>query len=255
MSVLRQLLLWALVAGLMLFLLVCFLPASWAVAWYGDRLPAVQLRQLSGTLWRGQAGQVLDRGGRDLGGLHWQLSPALLLGHPELHLEFSGHGLSASGALQRESGQRWLIDRAQVRATPQALAQLLGQPAGPWAGQLYLDIGHAVVWNGWPMALEAQLGWRDAAVQTAGWLPLGNLMLRARSQQGVLSAELEDDGSGPLQVHGQGHLDPLGWSLQAEAVSRHENPALSAWLAGFGPPDSHGMVHLVRSGGLLDFLH
>ncbi|WP_052317893.1 type II secretion system protein N [Frateuria aurantia] len=255
LNVVRYLMVWGLVISLMLLLMVAFLPASWALGWYGERLPGLRLQQVSGTVWKGQAGQVLTRAGFPLGGLRWQLSPSILLGRADLHWQLNGPRITASGQLQREADARLVIDHVRLRSTPAALAQWFGLPVMPVAGQWYLDISHAVVWHGWPMTLEAQLAWRDAGVTASGQkLALGNLLLHARSQQGVMTAELEDDGGGPLHVHGQGRLHPLGWSFQVDAAAGAHQPALAAWLAGFGVPDEHGMVDIRRSGGMLDNL-
>ncbi|MHC1481410.1 type II secretion system protein N [Frateuria aurantia] len=252
----RNLAVWGLLAGAMVVLLISFLPASWALSWYRQRLPDLQLRQVSGTVWRGQAGQLLSPAGVNLGSLHWELSPALLLGRLDLHVALSGAGLTASGQLQQQPGQPMAVDQAELRATPQVLSRVLGQHSWPYAGPLYLEVTHAVLWHGWPMTLEAQLVWCDASVlQSPQPLSLGRLLLRAHGRQGVLTGDFQDDGNGPLQLHGTASLSPLGWKVVADAGGRTADRALQTWLGRFGVPDKHGIVHVRLGGGLLDYLH
>ena len=255
LNVVRYLMVWGLVIGLMLLLVAAFLPASWALGWYGERLPGLRLQQVSGTVWKGQAGQVLTRAGFPLGSLRWQLSPAILLGRTDLHWQLNGPRITASGQLQREADARLVLDHVRLRTTPAVLAQWFGLPLMPMAGQWYLDVSHAVVWHGWPMTLEAQLAWRDAGVSASGqMLALGNLLLHARSQQGGGTAARDDDGGGPLHLHGPGRPNPLGWSFQAAAAAGGNQRALAPWLARPGGRDNPGWGVVRRSVGCLVYL-
>jgi hypothetical protein len=54
--------------------LLWWFPARWAMPWLRGALHGLDVRQVSGTLWDGRAGQLLTRDGRALGAVRWQLS-------------------------------------------------------------------------------------------------------------------------------------------------------------------------------------
>lgn len=231
--------------------LVWLLPARWALPWIEPRLHGMQLRQVGGLVWDGRAGQVLAADGRNLGSLRWQLSRQALLGKVRLQVFFDGPQLAFSGDLRKLSADRLQWSRVNLRADLDALPQRLDAPLGQPEGKLLLAVDSAVLQGGWPMQLQAQAHWQHAAMRTAmGNVALGALQLQAQAQDGVITAQLQDDGHGPLQAAGQLQLSPLGWRLDARLHPRQPDPGLRHWLAQFGPAQADGSVHIQRRGGL-----
>jgi len=200
-------------------------------------------------LWNGH-GTVLDAQGAELGRVHWRLSRRALFGGIHLDLDADGAHGSFSGRMQRLAADQ--VDWQDVKlrldaATLAALAPGLGWPLG---GVVDVKIDRARLQGNWPMELDAQARWLDAAVTTAdGRLALGRWRLEANGQDGAIRAKLEDAG-GPLQVAGRLQLSPLGWHVAATLTPRTGDPALRRWLATLAPPGADGAVHLERAGGL-----
>lgn len=232
-------------------LLLWFLPARWVQPRIEARLHGLRLAQVHGLLWDGRAGQVLAADGRVLGSLHWHLSRRALFGKVRLQLDFAGPQLGFSGTMRQLPGGRdeWrtVTLHAALAALPPRLTSPLGQPGGT----LQLTVAHALLQGGWPLQLQATAQWQHATMQThAGVLVLGELQAQVQAQGGVIQAQLQDDGHGPLQVEAQALLSPLGWRLDATLRARQTGPALRRWLSTLGPADADGTVHIHRRGGL-----
>ena len=231
--------------------LVWLLPARWVLPWIEPRLHGVQLQQVGGLLWDGHADRVLSADGRTLGRLRWKLSRRALLGEVRLQVDFDGPQLAFSGGMRRLSADRLQWSRVNLQARLDALPQRLDSPLGQPAGELALAVDNAMLQGGWPMQLQAHASWQHAAMRTAtGNVALGELQLQAQAQDGVIAAQLHDDGHGPLQVAGQLQLSPLGWRLDARLHPRQPDPGLRHWLAQLGPVGADGSVHIQRRGGL-----
>jgi general secretion pathway protein N len=237
-------------------LLLWFLPARWVTPWVEPQLHGLRLQQVQGLLWDGRAGQVVAVDGRVLGRLQWQLSRRALLGTLQLQLDFDGPQLAFSGGVQRLPGGQTAWREVNLRAElaaldPYMVNQYRKSPLGQPRGELQLTIDHALLQGGWPLQLQAQAQWRHAVMHTRGGdVALGDLQWQAQAQNGVIQAQIHDDGKGPLHVDGQMQLSPLGWRLDAMLRPRQTDPALRRWLAGLGQPAADGSVHIRRSSGL-----
>lgn len=232
-------------------LLLWFLPARWAMPWLAPRLHGLRLQQVQGLLWDGRADQVVAADGHVLGRLQWQLSRRALLGTLQLRLDFDGPQLAFSGGVQRLPGGQIASREVNIRAELAALDPYIKSPLGQPQGELQLTIDHALLQGGWPLQLQAQAQWRHAVMHTRGGdVALGDLQWQAQAQDGVIQAQVHDDGKGPLHADGQIQLSPLGWRLDAMLRPRQTDPALRRWLAGLGQPAADGSVHIRRSSGL-----
>jgi len=232
-------------------LLYWFLPASLAVPFAASRAKGLVLDDLSGTLWDGRAGRVTGRDGRELGSATWRLGRDAILGriHLDLHLEgragrFDGHLERTDPDAMHWTGIDFRLDAAAL-AGPALPPELL--PMGVVDGQ----IPRADLQGNWPVALDADIHWRAAAIRTPeGYVALGGLALKAASVGGVLRATLADDGKGSLAVDAALAASPLGWRLDGKLVPRVADSALSHLIARFGPIGRNGSVNLQRKAGL-----
>lgn len=233
-----------------LAVLVCFMPARWALPWMQSRLHGLQLHQVEGTVWQGRAGQVSTVNGVALGSVAWTLSRRALFGDVQLGLDLQQPQWQLHGQMHRlsDTQQAWHDVTVQLdMAMLGEQAWLHGQPEG----QLRAAIPQATFEGDWPMQVEAGGTWSRAAVRTAqGVIPLGALQLKIDGQAGVLKATLQDDGSGLVRTAGRLSFSPLGWDLQLNLTPRRDDPALLRWLHGFGSPAPDAGVQLRYRGGL-----
>lgn len=238
-----------------LAVLVWFMPASLALLLLQSRLHGLQLEQVSGTIWQGQAERVSVPGGPPLGKVAWTLSRRALIGDIQLGLDLRQPQLQFHGQMHRLSSTQdeWRdvalrMDMAMLGIQP----WLRGQPEGLL--DLHIAQAQAQLQGYWPMQVDAAGTWSHAAVHIPqGSIPVGNMMLKVNGQAGVLQATLNDDGRGPLQTAGRLSFSPLGWDLRMSLTPRRNDPALLHWLHTLGPVAADGSVRLRYRGGLAQF--
>lgn len=232
-------------------LLLWFLPARMVMPWLEPQLHGLRLQQVRGLLWDGRAAQVVTADGHVLGRLQWHISRRALLGTLQLQLDFDGPQLAFSGAMRRLPEGQIAWHGVNLRAELAALDPYVKSPLGQPRGELRMTIDHVLLQGGWPLQLDAQAQWHHALMHTRGGdVALGDLQWLAQAQDGVIQAQVHDDGNGPLHADGQMQLSPLGWRLDAMLRPRQTDPALRRWLAGLGQPAADGSVHIRRSSGL-----
>jgi len=96
----------AVVATLIAVVVAITCPAQFAYSLIADRLGAIKLGGLSGSIWDGHASSV-QVFGAPLGALDWQLQAAPLLhGTATAHLALSGGEITASGDVSRQRSRR-----------------------------------------------------------------------------------------------------------------------------------------------------
>lgn len=228
-----------------------FMPASVAVPFLAARTHGLVFGDVSGSLWDGRAARVATADGRELGTLNWQLGRGVILGRLRLDFHLEGRAGRVEGHIERGDGDRmtWTgfdfrLDAAAL-AGPALSAELV--PMGVVEGR----IPHAEWQGNWPLALNAAIDWRKAAVRTPeGHVALGDIGIKARSDDGVLRATVADDGTGSLATDAALAASPLGWRMQGRLVPRVADTALSHLIARFGPMGRDGTVNLQRKAGL-----
>jgi len=248
---LRNILVALAVFAALIMALLWFLPARWALPWIEPQLHGLRLQQVHGSVWEGDAGELIGVEGQRLGQLHWRLSRRALLGDVQLQLAFDGPQTGFSGELRRLPDSRIAADNWRLHADLAVLNMDTPSPWGRPLGELQLSVEHVLLQGGWPLQLQAHGRWQHAAVQTGqGDVALGDMQLEAQAQGGMIQAQWHDVGSGPLQANGELQLSPLGWRLDTTLRARQTDPALQGWLARLGPVSADGSVHIRQSGGL-----
>jgi general secretion pathway protein N len=232
--------------------MVWWLPASWGLRFLQPRLHGLRLQQVTGTVWQGQAGQVLASDGSSLGAVEWSLSRRALLGDIDVDLNLQQPQLSFQGHMHQLSNTQEEWRDVTLSLDPSMLNVQPWLHAKP-AGQLQLTVARAQLQGGWPMHVNAAAHWIHAAVHTElGVATLGGMAAQVSGDNGVLQANLRDDGDGALHMSGLLSLSPLGWNLQMSLKPRKDDPALDQWLHTLGNPEADGTVRLGYRGGLAD---
>ncbi|QNK00332.1 type II secretion system protein N [Dyella telluris] len=237
--------------------LLWFLPARCALPWMQARLSGVQLQEVSGLLWDGQAGRVVTTKGENLGVLQWRLSRLAVLGDNRLHVELHGPRVDFVGSMTGKQAAEATWTDVQMRLD----LDVLGTGPlvlGTWPrGTLQVSAGRIELRGGWPWSLDTRVQWRNAVLRAPRQadLPLGNLHADLHAVNGVIEGHLQDDGDGPLRVDGRLQLSPLARRFTAVAGARGHHPELQRWLASFGTTDADGTTHINYSGGLAAAIH
>jgi general secretion pathway protein N len=228
-----------------------FMPAGVATSLLARRAHGFVLDDVSGTVWDGRAGRVTTIDGRELGALSWHLGRDAILGRTHLDLNLDGRAGRFQGHLERPDADHMIWTGIDFRLDVTALSGPALPPELIPVGIIEGKVPRAELQGNWPVALDADVLWRAAAVKTPeGHITLGGIALKAGSQGGILRATLDDDGQGSLAVHAALAATPLGWRLDGKLVPRIEDTALSHLIARFGPLGRDGAVNLQRKAGL-----
>lgn len=231
--------------------LAWWFPARWAWRLVRHDYPAVHVDTVGGSIWQGHAGGLVV-GGQHLGTLRWTLGRAAVLGHVHGRLDLHGAGVMANGHIARTADGAIVVRDAHFQV-PMERLKVLWPTGMRLEGELQGDVARAHLVQGWPTRLEAKVRWHAAAAVTRGReVALGEWLSHWQASGGtVVTADLSDDGSGPVRLAGTFTATPLGWRLAALLTPRRDSAGLRQWLQRLGKPAPGGGVRVERHGGLM----
>jgi general secretion pathway protein N len=250
MKVIRNLLLIVLVLLLVAVALVALFPARIAWDWAGDRVGALQLDGVGGTIWRGHAQQA-SLHGQPLGTVGWQVNPWPLFGRRlEADLRLDGSEYQGVTALSHHRGVTVLRD-ARLVLPADRLQPAVDVPALNPRGRLEIELAHAELVSGFPRRLDGRATWRDAAVDGAAVARFGDLVAEfSTGADGALNGTVSDTG-GPLMLEGQFRVAFTGYEAEAVLMARDGNPQVQEALQYIGEPQPDGSSILQIRGQML----
>lgn len=225
-------------------------PAQFAYRLLADRLGAVKLAGISGSIWQGHASstQVF---GAELGALDWRLQAAPLLhGAAVAHLSLSGGDIDAAGEVERAFGGLIEVREVTLHAPARIAAPALDIPALQMLGVLEGTIAQVRLRDAWPEAASGSVRWRNAAVAGAAQAQLGDLEATfASAADGSISGNVHDLG-GPLQLSGTFRIAAGGYDADARLQSRDGNAQVNEALRYIGEAQADGSSRLLIHGQL-----
>lgn len=225
-------------------------PAEFAYRFIEDRLGAVKLSGISGSIWQGHASGV-QVFATPLGALDWELRVAPLLhGEAVAHLTLSGGEITAAGTVASSSADAIEITDAAVQAPAHVAAPALDIPALQLFGDIDVAIARARLHGAWLESASGTAHWRNAAVSGAAQAQLGDLDATfASAADGTINGTVHDLG-GPLQVDGTFRVNAGSYDADATLRARDGNPQVYEALRYIGEPQADGSSHLVIHGQL-----
>ena len=194
-------------AAYLLVLAVTF-PAARLVPLLERNVAGLSLHAVSGSVFSGQAAQLVYDG-IDFGHLTWRFRPAgLLLGRVEFHLELTdpanpGHADIALTPWGHIHGQD-----LQLTLSPDRLVNHYSPMAVRTSGVMQLQIDAIRVTDGFPKDLAGSLSWEDAVVLTPIDIVPGDVVMALSSQGNMLAGTLVQGGrleaAGEIQLFDDG---------------------------------------------------
>ncbi len=242
-----------LLGGIGLLAFALFLLARAPASVVASRLPPglLQFQGLQGTIWHGQAQQVLTQD-LALGRTEWRWAPTSLLSGGfgyRFTTSLDGHEISGVAAGGIDGNLRLSDVQGQVPLA--ALAATM--PTGFFTGLVEFDVRDALLEKYWPIRIDAEVKVNQlAALTTNPPTQLGDFQLLFDEQQDFpLQARVESLG-GPLGAEGELTLGAdrrFGLDLRL-APEPGASSAISNMLRFIGPPDAEGRHRLKHSGRL-----
>ncbi|MDR3389158.1 MAG: type II secretion system protein N [Rudaea sp.] len=226
-------------------------PAEYAYRLVADRLGAVKLSGISGSVWNGHAAsaQVF---GQELGALDWQLHAAPLLGGELLaHVDLNGGDVTAAGTVDRNVGGTISVRDATFHMPAHMAAPALDIPALDLLGEIDGKLARAQLHGAWVDDASGSLRWNHAAVSGAAQAQLGDLEATFSSAPDGSIAGVVHDLGGPLQVAGTFKVAAGSFDAEAKLAARDDNPQVMEALRYIGQAQADGTSLLIIHGGLL----
>src|SRR5687768_15078338 len=251
MKLLRNLILIVLVLLLLAAIALALLPARYALDFLGGRLRPVELGEVSGTIWRGQAAPARVAGD-DIGPPSWSLSPwALFAARVDADLRLDGDVWRGAGAVSVRRDGSIRVRDLRLDVPAQRLQPALGIPALVMRGEVQVHIVEGELQGGFPTALRGSATWKDAAVAGSAEARFGELTTEFASDgAGGLQGTVKDNG-GPLQAEGKYQASLAGYSADILLRARDGNPQVTEALQYVGQAQPDGSVRLEVRGQLL----
>jgi general secretion pathway protein N len=251
MRIVRNLFLLLLVLLVVAGVVAATCPADYAYRMVADRLGALKLGGVSGSLWQGHAAST-QLFGQELGALDWQLEPAPLLGGEVMaHVRLAGTDISAAGILDRTSDGTINVRDATFRVPARFAAPALDIPSLELLGNIDGRLSAARVHGMWVQEARGSLLWNDAAVAGAAQAQLGALEATFSSAPDGSIGGVAHDLGGPLQLNGTFKVTAGTFDADANLASRDGNPQVVDALHYIGEPQADGTSHLIIHGQLL----
>ena len=225
-------------------------PADTAYRLVSDRMGAIRLAAVSGTIWQGHAGS-LQAFGQELGAVDWTLRASpLLRGTVAGHVNLGGGAITASGDFERDADAAITARNASVSFPASLAAPALDIPALTLLGHIDGRIEQATLRGAWVNAATGTLRWNQAAVAGAAQAQLGDIEAAFGSAaDGSIAGQVRDLG-GPLQVAGRFRVTAGTFDADATLNARDGNPQVTDALRFIGEPQADGSSHLIIHGQL-----
>jgi general secretion pathway protein N len=224
-------------------------PAQLVVRWYADRLGPVRLQGVSGSLWQGEAAQlvVFDVA---LGPVHWTVDRGAALGGAiRGTLDLTGESIRASGRFA-ESSDGWRIEGLDATLPAPLLAPALDLPALGLLGTVVARADHVVLRDGLLASARGQVLWRDLGVSGAANVRLPGLRIDvADAPDGAVVGEVADLG-GPLAIAGEVRIKDGHFLSETRLDLREPEPRIAEALKFIGQRTPEGGSYLRIEGQL-----
>lgn len=252
MKLLRNLILIVLVLLLLAAIALAVLPARYALDFLGGRLGPVELGEVTGTVWRGQAAPA-RMAGEDIGTLSWSLSPWALFGaRVDADLRLDGDVWRGNGAVSVRRDRSIRVRDLHLDFPAQRLQPALDIPALVLRGEVQVQIDEAELKGGFPTSVKGSATWKNAAVAGSAEASFGEISTQFASDgAGGLQGTVQDNG-GPLQAEGKYQASLAGYSADILLRARDGNPQVTEALQYIGQPQPDGSARLEVRGLLLD---
>ncbi len=224
MRPIRRLLLLLLLLAITAFAVAWHLPASFAYRHFGHLLgSSVVLQDLSGSVRRGRAGQVLVNG-YPIGALEWELSVrGLLKGEIGGDWNVQGPAWQAHGRTARLADGRLRVSGMRMQLPAMLLQPVLDIPALAFLGTVDVELDDLLMRGLVIDEARGRARWSEAGVAGQAQARFGPISTTfATVAPGHVIGEVQDE-AGPLQVDGQFEL--IGLAYHAEVILHSRNPA------------------------------
>jgi general secretion pathway protein N len=184
----------ALGAGAYLLILVITFPAARVSGMLLDQNTDLSLGRVSGSVFSGQAAQLVYQG-LDLGEVHWQFRPlALLLGRIEYRIELMSPANQGELSIGKTLTGRTHVHDVDIELLPGRLVNHYSPMPVNTSGVVHLVFDTFNPGADYSGEVNGRLEWRDAVILEPINLVLGQLVLDVVTDDGELVGRITEGG-------------------------------------------------------------
>lgn len=184
----------ALGIGAYLLVLVITFPASRVSGMLQERIDDLSLNGVSGSVFSGQAAQLVYQG-LDLGPLHWQFRPfALLLGRIEYRIELKNPDNRGHLSMGKSLSGRTLVHDVDFVLLPDRLINHYSPNKVKTSGTFHIVFDAFNPGTDYSGDVNGQIEWQDAVILEPISLVLGQLAVEVVTENGELVARVTQGG-------------------------------------------------------------
>jgi len=229
--------------------LIVLAPARLIYRFLPENSP-LQLSNLSGSIWRGNAQQVIYQN-QNLGNLDWRLKPtAVLTAKRGSHFTLRHPDYLAEGTLKAGSDNLLILNDTTVRIRADRLPLEGIASAVKANGVVNADIESLTLRDQKIDQIQARIHWKDASISAPVELELGEVIVDAEGENGNINALIKSSTSSQLDIDGKVALDPaMQYRADIKIKSKPDTPEeVTNILPLLGQKDSDGAVRLISNG-------
>lgn len=232
--------------------LVATIPAAPVISMFDARLP-LTIKNVSGTLWSGQAGTVDTDRDITLNNVQWSFLPShLLLASLAIDVNAEMNDYPVKTRLSTGVSGNLAVSKLDMQLDAIDIEPLIALPIGELAGVFHLQINSARIKQGEVPRIDGTIDWKQATVTVAEAADLGDVsILVNENDQSPLTATINNKG-GHLALNGNFSVTAQGdYSLQLTMKpNASASTNLSGSLAMFARKQRNGEFLLNNKGNL-----
>ncbi|HET7649202.1 MAG TPA: type II secretion system protein N [Gammaproteobacteria bacterium] len=226
------------IAAYLVFLGATF-PAAYAVRWLKPALAGIQLSDISGSVWSGQA-QELVFDSVSLGAVRWSFDwRAPWTGRIGYHLQLDDGSLQLHGRADIGSGRQIVVHDLAGRVPLTRIDRWLPLPPNSINGLLQIDLTDLSVSNGLLQSADGTVALSETELNWPQHALLGNYLMKVHTAQGIIG-EIQDTG-GPLILQAHAVLQSgRTYTVSGTLAARDAGSDAAHLLTYLGSPDQTG---------------
>lgn len=236
------------------FFLLATLPAKPVIEMLAADLDEIKINSVRGSLWNGQAEQLIINGTYTLNKVHWNTQfLRVIFGELALDINavFEKQNISAQIGLSVSGNV--VAQNIRGRIDAETLADLAEIPLAQLAGLISIDLDTLHWRQGEIPIASGEIYWKNARITVAETVQLGNVHIQlVENDENQMQATISNQG-GNLKTDGQATLDSLAnYNLSlALTPSSASSKNLTNSLSMFAKKQNNGSF-LVKYDGKLD---
>ncbi len=185
-----------------LIFIITSIPAALVISAFNEHLP-VQINNVSGTFWNGQAGKIDSRKGIALAEVKWTVLPwRLLIGSFTIDVYAEHNNTPINSRVSANALGKYTVQNLELNFGASEIASIIALPFGELLGNFNIHVSHASWSKSTVPVINGVIKWNDAAIAVDETADLGDVsMILSEADDMPFAARISNSG-GDLSLQG-----------------------------------------------------